>query len=76
MWIHIGWWYCADGAPIMWFGGIGCENISVGAGEWLSIGEGYAGYGVPPTAECTAWACGGNAGCRIDPEVEDCTAGD
>ena len=60
----------------MWFGGMACENISVGAGEWLSIGEGYAAYGVLVMAECTACACGGNAECRTDPEVEGCTAGD
>jgi len=60
----------------MWLGGIGCGYISVGAGEWLNIGEPYGGYAGPPTAECTAWACGGNIACRTDPEVEDCTTGD
>ena len=50
-------------------GVIGCGYISVGAGEWLSIGEWY-GYAGPPTAaECTGCACGGgNDGCRVDPE--------
>jgi hypothetical protein len=44
-------------------GVIGCGGyINVGAGEWLSIGEWYDGYG----GGCVCG--GGNDGCRVDPE--------